>query len=219
PRARAADSGGEPLLDVVGVTAGYRGRDVLTNLSLGIPRGHAMAWLGRNGAGKSTLAKTIIGLVRQHAGSIRVAGTLLDPLPVEQRARHVGLVFQDPSRQLFGRTVLDEAAFGPRALGMRGADARASARASLAIVGLESAADWHPGDLAPQSQRLLAIAAAMAGHPALLILDEPTAGQDAAGRRAIARALDAQRTRGAAAVITHDLAFAETECDGSVIIG
>jgi energy-coupling factor transporter ATP-binding protein EcfA2 len=76
----------------------------------------------------------------------------------------------------------------------------------------------HPGDLTPQAQRRLAIAAAMASRPALLILDEPTAGQDAQGREWISRALALQRTRGAAAVITHDLGFAHRACDRAVTI-
>ncbi|MEO7083948.1 MAG: hypothetical protein ABI442_21365 [Gemmatimonadaceae bacterium] len=65
------------------------------------------------------------GLVQHRAGNIRVGGVVFDSLPVEQRARHVGLVFQDPSRQLFGRTVIDEAAFGPRALGKSASEAPA----------------------------------------------------------------------------------------------
>lgn len=207
---------GPPLLEIAGLRAGYPEREVLHGVSLVLPRGSVCAWLGRNGAGKSTLARAIIGLVAARAGTIRVAGTTLDGLAVPERARHVGLVFQDPSRQLFARRVVDEVMFGPRALGVSPAAAEVAAREALEAVGLEGARDTHPGDLQPQVQRRLAIAAALAARPPLLILDEPTAGQDAEGRGWIARALALQRERGAAAVITHDLPFARRVCDDAL---
>jgi energy-coupling factor transport system ATP-binding protein len=138
-----------------------------------------------------------------------VGDAVLDALPVEQRARHVGLVFQNPAAQLFERTVMGEALFGPRVLGMRRDEALAGAREALDAVGLAGEMETNPSDLTPQAQRRLAIAAAMAARPRMLILDEPTAGQDAAGREWIGRALAIQRERGSAAVITHDVAFAQ----------
>jgi energy-coupling factor transport system ATP-binding protein len=207
-----------PLLCVQGLTAGYKGREVLRDLSLTIPDGSITAWLGANGAGKTTLARAIMGLVPARCGSIHIGDVALDALPVEERARHVGLVFQDPGRQLFSRTVLEEVLVAPRALGYSARDAEHGAREALEAVGLEHALRTHPGDLAPQAQRRLAIAAAMAARPRLLILDEPTAGQDAEGRAHIARVLEQQRARGAAAVITHDHAFARTVCDDAVTI-
>lgn len=218
PARSPAHASAHPLLEVEDLVAGYGDRTVLHGASLTVARGSVCAWTGRNGAGKSTLARAVIGLVPARAGHIRVDGTLLDGLPPERRAPRVGFVFQDPSRQLFSRTVLDEAAFGPRALGASRAHARAAALAALATVGLDDRGSTHPGDLTPQEQRRLAIAAALASRPALLILDEPTAGQDAAGRAWIARALERQREHGAAAVITHDLAFARRQCDAAVTI-
>jgi energy-coupling factor transport system ATP-binding protein len=207
-----------PGLVIEGLVAGYAGRDVLLGVDTVVPRGAVCAWLGENGAGKTTLARAVVGLVPTHAGTMRVAGAVLDGLPVELRARLVGLVFQDPSRQLFARRVIDEAAFGPRALGESRTGALAMAREALAIVGLEGLHQVNPGDLVPQLQRRLAIAAAMAARPPLLILDEPTAGQDAEGRAWIVRALEQQRSRGAGVVITHDLTFAGRVCDFAVTI-
>ena len=204
------------LLRVRDLIAGYDDREVLRGVTLDLPRGTAMAWLGRNGAGKTTLARTIIGLVTHRAGTIEVDGVSIGSLPVEMRARYVGMVFQDPGRQLFSRTLLDEVLFGPRALGLHGTDADRSAREALALVGLEQCEHTHPADLSPQAQRLLAIACALASGPPLLILDEPTAGQDAAGRAQIARAIAYQRERGAAAIITHDAHFASRVCDAAV---
>lgn len=209
---------GAALLEIDDVIAGYGAVDVLRGASMRIPAGAVCAWLGANGAGKSTLARVLVGLVPARAGRVRVSGTVLDAMPTEQRARWVGLVFQDPSRQLFARRVIDEAAFGPRAMGVPRPVAHERAREALAAVGLDDRRNEHPGDLAPQLQRRLAIAAALATRAPLLVLDEPTAGQDAAGREWIARALELQRTRGAAAVITHDLAFARRECEFAVTI-
>jgi energy-coupling factor transport system ATP-binding protein len=195
------------------LVAGYDGATVLDRLTLELPRGSATAIVGDNGAGKTTLARAIMGLIPLRAGSIHVDGHRIDTLPVHGRARHVGLVFQDPSRQLFARSVVEEVAFGPRALGAGHGAARDRARQALAAVELDEFGDTHPGDLAPQTQRLVAIAAAMASEPAVLILDEPTAGQDAGGKRRIAMAIEQQRARGCAMVITHDLRFAQWACD------
>ena len=207
-----------PLLTIDALSAGYDARVVLRDLSLTIDDGEVVAWLGKNGAGKSTLARTIMGLVESRAGRIGVASIDLTTMPVHERARFVGLVFQDPRRQLFSRTILEEAMFGPRTLGATQHDAIAQAREALAVVGLEGRENEHPGDLAPQLQRRLAIASALASQPRFLMLDEPTAGQDAEGRGFIRSALERQRSRGAAAVITHDLRFAQATCDHNVTI-
>ncbi len=215
PRARADHV---PLLTIERLSAGYGDREVLRELSLAIGAGEVVAWIGRNGAGKSTLARTIMGLVEARSGRIRVGQTEITALPVHERARLVGLVFQDPRRQLFSRTVLEEAMFGPRTLGVSRSAALAQAREALTVVGLEARENEHPGDLAPQLQRRLAIASTLASRPPFLMLDEPTAGQDAEGRAFIRAALELQRSRGAAAVITHDLGFAQDACDHNVTI-
>jgi len=218
PRRLVAQIERAPLLTIHSLSAGYDERVVLQNLSLTIGDGEVVAWLGKNGAGKSTLARTIMGLVTARAGRIGVASTDLTTMPVHERARFVGLVFQDPRRQLFSRTILEEVMFGPRTLGANRHAALAQGREALAVVGLDGRESEHPGDLAPQLQRRLAIASALASQPRFLMLDEPTAGQDAEGRGFIAAALELQRSRGAAAVITHDLEFAQATCDHNVTI-
>jgi energy-coupling factor transport system ATP-binding protein len=200
------------------VSAGYGEREVLRDLSLTIGSGEVVAWVGRNGAGKSTLARTIMGLVTARTGSMRLDEQDLTCLPVHERARFVGLLFQDPRRQLFSRTLVEEAMFGPRTLGATRSAALGQAREALSVVGLGGRESEHPGDLAPQAQRRLAIAAALASRPRFLMLDEPTAGQDAEGRGFVRAALELQRSRGAAAVITHDLKFAQAACDHNVTI-
>jgi energy-coupling factor transport system ATP-binding protein len=205
-----------PLFEARDVVAAYDGRVVLDHLSLDVERGSATAILGENGAGKTTLARAIMGLVPLRGGTIAVGAQRLDSLPVHRRARHVGLVFQDPSRQLFARTVLEEVTFGPRALGASSRDAQGLARKALQAVELAHLERAHSGDLAPQTQRLVAIAAAMASGPPVLILDEPTAGQDRDGKTRIAAAIAQQRRHGCTMVITHDVGFARRVCDTAV---
>ena len=214
----AAPVMGDTFLEVRELVAGYSDRVVLEGLTLNVASGSAAALLGPNGAGKTTLARTIMGLVPVRGGTIVVEGRPLDNLPVHVRARYAGLVFQDPSRQLFARTVLDEVAFGPRALGASHRQANEQAREALAAVELAGLESAHPADLASQTQRLVAIAAAMASRVGLLILDEPTAGQDAEGKRRIAAAITRQQTRGCVMVITHDLDFARRTCDHGIVI-
>jgi energy-coupling factor transporter ATP-binding protein EcfA2 len=218
PERRPPEPRASRALEVSRLRVAYDGVPVLDELSTTVEDGEVVAWVGRNGAGKSTLARAVMGLVPAGGGTVRVGETWLDPLPVEERARHVGLVFQDPGRQLFSRTVLDEVLVAPRALGLPDEAARASAGEALETVGLSGEERGHPADLTPQAQRRLAIAAALAGRPRVLLLDEPTAGQDAEGRMHIARALELQRRRGAAAVITHDRVFARRACDRVVTI-
>lgn len=220
PEAAVSGNSGnaEPLLDLRNVDVSYGDRVVLESLTMHVARGSATAILGENGAGKTTLARAIMGLVPVRQGSITVAGQPLDRLLVHQRAHHVGLVFQDPSRQLFARTVLEEVAFGPRVLGASHRDAQDRAREALETVDLAGLARAHPGDLAPQTQRIVAIAAAMASGPPVLLLDEPTAGQDEAGKQRIAAAISRQREEGCALVITHDLPFARRVCDQAVLL-
>ncbi len=214
PVSRTVVVGSARMLTVRDLRVGYgRGPDVLNDVSLEIPLGSIAAWMGPNGSGKSTLARAIMGLVPARAGSVAVSGETLDDMPVEARARHVGLVFQDPGKQLFAASVLDEVAFGPRVLGWSRERARAAAREALRLVELADHEGAHPGDLSPQERRFVAIASALAAGPPLLILDEPTAGQDARGRETLARVLDVQRDRGAAAIITHDAGVASRQCD------
>jgi energy-coupling factor transporter ATP-binding protein EcfA2 len=214
----AAPTAADTLLDVRELVASYSDRAVLDRLTLEVPRGSATAILGENGAGKTTLARAIMGLVPVRSGTIAVDGRRLETLPVHERARHAGLVFQDPSRQLFARTLLEEVAFGPRALGASHRQAQQQARDALAAVELTEQEQAHPGDLAPQTQRLVAIAAAMASRVGLLILDEPTAGQDVEGKRRIAAAIARQRTHGGVILMTHDVDFARRTCDRAFVI-
>jgi energy-coupling factor transport system ATP-binding protein len=170
--------------------------------------GETVAITGPNGAGKSTLLRHLNGLLRPAAGDVRIRGGSIAGIPAGALAAEIGLLFQHPRDQLFERTVLREVGFGLRRLVGR---ERAGERAlhALAAVGLADAAAAHPAELPSSQQRLLALATVLAREPAVLALDEPTAGLDRHGLEALQAAAEAAAARGAAVVmVTHDLDYA-----------
>jgi energy-coupling factor transport system ATP-binding protein len=204
---------GATLLSAQEVAVGrVRGRIVVSGLSLDLREGSATAVTGPNGVGKSTLGLTLAGLTAPMAGRVVAAEGLAagaGPSPIRWRSRElltrIGMVFQEPEHQLLGRTVRDELEVGPHALGM--GDAATAARIDplldrLRLRGLERA---NPYTLSGGEKRRLTVAAALAGRPRVLILDEPTFGQDARTWAELVALLAELRDDGmAVAAITHD---------------
>ncbi|MBO8165299.1 MAG: energy-coupling factor transporter ATPase [Brevibacillus sp.] len=165
----------------------------LDNVSLNIPSGSYVGIIGQTGSGKSTLIQHLNGLLKPTSGKIRVGEWTITPetkQTLELRKR-VGLVFQYPEHQLFEETVLKDVAFGPRNLGLPEEMALLRAREALEVVGLayEEWKDRSPFQLSGGQMRRVAIAGVLAMQPQILILDEPTAGLDPAGRREILEAI------------------------------
>jgi energy-coupling factor transport system ATP-binding protein len=124
-------------------------------------------------------------------------------------ARFVGYVFQDPDRQLFSRSLAREVAFGPRNLGLAEGDVARLVDQALAAVGLADCADESPYDLGLSDRKLVALASVLAMDPPILVLDEPTTGQDAPGIARVGAIVDTLAAGGRTVVaITHDMAFA-----------
>jgi energy-coupling factor transport system ATP-binding protein len=184
------------------------GITALKEVSLTLRAGERVALVGRNGAGKSTLLRHLNGLLRPSSGRVAVAGQDTRAISVARAARHVALVFQDVRNQLFARTVRDELRFGPRNLGLPAAKVEALVDQALAALGLQDAAAEHPYDLPAPRRRLVAIAAALAINADMLVLDEPTAGLDAASVALLGALVRNLATRGkAVVVVSHDLNF------------
>jgi energy-coupling factor transport system ATP-binding protein len=157
-----------PVLRIEGLTAGYGRRSVIEGLSLTLHEGEFAALVGDNGAGKSTLARVAAGLQRPRAGAVRwLAGR-------GRPGRDVALLFQDPAGQLFCETVGDEVRFGPRNFGE---DDRGT-RAAISATGLDDLESRQVQRLSLGEQQRTALAALLALRPRVLILDEPTIGQD-----------------------------------------
>ncbi len=174
---------------------------VLRGISLEVPRGEFVALLGRVGAGKTTLCMALNGLV-PHAtggvflGDVTVLGANTKQHPVADLARSVGMVFQDPESQLVQMRVEDEVAFGPENLGVPSAEIEERITWALNAVGLADYRDRSPLLLSGGEKQRVAIAAMLAMHPQVLVLDEPTASLDPAGKSAVFKVLgELRRTR------------------------
>ena len=198
------------LISVDGLVHRYPGGvEAVRGVSLAIEPGEAVAILGQNGSGKTTLVKHLDGLLRPDAGRVLLDGVPTDDRSVAELARTVGFVFQNPDDQLFERSVEREVAFGPRNLGIAPGDIAALVTRSLAAVGLASERTTNPYDLDLSRRKLVALAGILAMDPAVLVLDEPTTGQDADGVARIGAIIEAFRNAGRSVVtVTHDMEFA-----------
>ncbi|MFZ6990960.1 ABC transporter ATP-binding protein [Curtobacterium sp. RRHDQ66] len=193
----------------LGTARGKRQR-VGSGIDLDVRAGRVIAITGPNGIGKSTLGLTLAGLLRPAAGMLRATGTLArdaGPAPhswsSRELAARIGTVFQDPEHQFVARTVREEIAAGPHALGIP--DTAERVGELLDAFGLAHLADANPFTLSGGEQRRLAIATVVATRPPVVVLDEPTSGQDRATWQAVIDRLGALADAGTAVVaVTHD---------------
>ena len=160
----------------------------LLDVSLTIEDGSYTALIGHTGSGKSTILQLLNGLLVPSQGSVRVFDTLITSTSknkdIRQIRKQVGLVFQFAENQIFEETVLKDVAFGPQNFGVSEEDSEQIAREKLALVGIdESLLNRSPFELSGGQMRRVAIAGILAMEPAVLVLDEPTAGLDPLGRK------------------------------------
>ena len=160
----------------------------LSDVSLTIEDGSYTALIGHTGSGKSTILQLLNGLLVPSQGSVRVFDTFITSTSknkdIRQIRKQVGLVFQFAENQIFEETVLKDVAFGPQNFGVSEEDAEQIAREKLALVGIdESLFNRSPFELSGGQMRRVAIAGILAMEPAILVLDEPTAGLDPLGRK------------------------------------
>ena len=160
----------------------------LSDVSLTIEDGSYTALIGHTGSGKSTILQLLNGLLVPSQGSVQVFDTLITSTSknkdIRQIRKQVGLVFQFAENQIFEETVLKDVSFGPQNFGVSEEDAEQIAREKLALVGIdESLFNRSPFELSGGQMRRVAIAGILAMEPAILVLDEPTAGLDPLGRK------------------------------------
>ncbi len=182
----------------------------LHDINLEIYQGEIVGIIGHTGSGKSTVVQHFNGLLQPHAGQITVLGEQLGHPGVDLRAirRRVGLVFQFPEAQLFERFVGDDIAYGPRNLKLSREEVRARVRRAMAAVGLgfEEFKDRLTFRLSGGQMRRVALAGVLALEPEVLVLDEPTAGLDPAGRRQLLDHILALHEQGVTLVmISHNM--------------
>jgi energy-coupling factor transporter ATP-binding protein EcfA2 len=196
------------------------GARALDGLDLEIPAGQRVAIIGQNGSGKSTLVLHWNGLLRPTEGRVLVGGQPTEDRRVAQLARVVGLAFQDPDRQIFAGRIRTEVEFGARNVGLRGRALDDAVDEALELVGLASLASANPYDLGYSRRKLLALASIIVMATPVVVLDEPTTGQDARGvariRAIVARLAEAGRT---VVTISHDMRFVAETFERVVVLG
>jgi energy-coupling factor transporter ATP-binding protein EcfA2 len=171
------------MIHVRNLSVQFNGEPALQAVSLDIPAGQCVLVTGPSGCGKSTLARALSGLI-PHAlgatmtGSIQVAGMDTQSHTIPELAQRVGLVFQNPSTQLFHLRVADEVAFGPRNLGLAEAEVQVRTEWALNVVGIAALKERNPAQLSGGQKQCVAIAAVLAMRPDVLVLDEPMASLD-----------------------------------------
>jgi energy-coupling factor transport system ATP-binding protein len=200
-----AGGAGEEVLAVDALSASIGGRPVLEDVSFALCAGEVAALVGENGAGKSTLVRHLIGLAAPTAGSVRLRGRHAVGRPPSELAREIGICFQNPDDQFFTTSVQAEIEVGLR----RGRPGGMGLEDLMDVFELGAVLGRPPHRLSAGEKKRAAIASVLALNPEVLVLDEPTAGQDAAGREALATALRRLSAEGLAVlVVTHDLEFA-----------
>jgi cobalt transport protein ATP-binding subunit len=197
----------EPLVRFSGVDFAYdNGPPVLRGINLTIRAGERIALVGANGSGKTTLAKHMNGLLRPARGRVLVAGRDTRDAVAGELAAVVGYVFQNPDHQIFSPTVAEEIAFGPRNLGLVGAELEGRVADALNRFDLAGLAERHPTLLGRGLRRRVALASVYALRPRLLVLDEPTGGLDRRHALDLVRLLRELAEEGRAIVlISHDM--------------
>ena len=222
----AAQPEREPLLEVKGLSFGYqKGQQTLRDVSFSIGKGEMVSIVGRNGAGKSTLSKLICGFETPDAGEIFLNGKSLAAENIRRRAQHIGYVMQNPNQMISKTMIYDEVALGLQRSGLTEEQIREKVEATLKVCGLYPFRNWPISALSFGQKKRVTIASVLALDPELILLDEPTAGQDFRHYTDIMEFLRGLNARGVTVVmITHDMHLmleytrrALVFCDGRLI--
>ena len=216
----------EPLLEVRDLCFGYnKGQHTLQNVSFSIGKGEMVSIVGRNGAGKSTLSKLICGFETQDSGEIYLNGKDLKDENIRRRAKHIGYVMQNPNQMISKTMIYDEVAMALQDSGLTEEQIREKVEDTLKVCGLYPFRNWPVSALSFGQKKRVTIASVLVQDPELILLDEPTAGQDFRHYTDIMEFLQGLNTRGVTVVmITHDMHLmleytprALVFCDGQLI--
>ena len=222
----AAQPEREPLLEVKGLSFGYqKGQQTLRDVSFSIGKGEMVSIVGRNGAGKSTLSKLICGFETPDAGEIFLNGKPLTEENIRRRAQHIGYVMQNPNQMISKTMIYEEVALGLQRSGLTEEQIREKVEATLKVCGLYPFRNWPISALSFGQKKRVTIASVLVLDPELILLDEPTAGQDFRHYTDIMEFLRGLNARGVTVVmITHDMHLmleytrrALVFCDGRLI--
>ncbi|MGB9622771.1 MAG: energy-coupling factor ABC transporter ATP-binding protein, partial [Candidatus Bathyarchaeia archaeon] len=206
---RIEDSENRPIIQVCNISYSYpNGVEAIKNVSLNISKGEFVAIMGENGAGKTTLVKHFNGLLRPQAGKIFIEGIDSATMSVAALARKVGLVFQNPDDQLFSENVEEEIKFALKNFGFSKEIIEKRVDWALNLLDIGRYRKSSPFILSGGERKRVALASVLAWDPDVLVLDEPTIGQDYAQKERLRHFLLQLRSQGKTTVIvTHDVEF------------
>ena len=205
--AAEAEKEHEPLLEVRNLTFGYeRGSQTLRDVSLTIHKGEMVSIVGKNGAGKSTFSKLVCGFETPDSGEILFQGRNLLQENIRHRAKHIGYVMQNPNQMISKTMIFDEVALSLRNMGKSEEEIREKVEETLEVCGLFPFRNWPVSALSFGQKKRVTIASVLVQDPELIILDEPTAGQDFRHYTEIMEFLRGLNEKGVTVVmITHDM--------------
>ncbi|OIK25072.1 energy-coupling factor ABC transporter ATP-binding protein [Streptomyces malaysiense] len=195
------------------------GTTALDGVSFQVAAGERVAIVGANGAGKSTLARHLVGIERPASGTIEIDGRRTDGLGIAELARTVGFVFQNPDDQLHAASVVKEVGFGPRNLRFPPARRAELVESALRLTGLTQWRDTHPHHLSLGVRKRVALASVLAMDTPVVVLDEPTTGQDHASVVLLGNLVDGLAADGRTVLtVTHDMDFCVEHFDRVIVL-
>lgn len=209
----------EELLKLEQISFAYQeNHPILKNISLSIPKGQRLAIVGKNGAGKSTLAKAICGFITTE-GQYTSRGEDIKQESVKERAERVGYVLQNPNQMISSNMIFDEVALGLRLRGISEEDIKERVYQALKTCGLYEFRKWPISALSYGQKKRVTIASILVLGPEILVLDEPTAGQDQRNYTEIMEFLDSLQEKGHTIVmITHDMQLMLDYSDRALVV-
>jgi len=195
------------------------GVTALNGVTITIPAGQRLAIVGQNGAGKTTLVRHLNGIFQPTEGTVQIGDWDTKGRDIAALAVRVGYVFQNPDEQLFARNIRDEIAFGPKNLGVPKDEIPERVTAALKRSGLEGKEGTHPYHLSLSERKRVALASVLAMETPIVVLDEPTTGQDARGVALIGDVVGELHAEGRTVVaITHDMDFCAENFDRVLVM-
>lgn len=211
---------GEEIINVKDLFYKYPdGTIALNKLSFKVNKGEFLAIIGQNGSGKTTLAKNLVGLLKPTSGEVEVFGENTKNISVSDLATKIGYVYQNPDHQLFSPTVYEECAYGLRNLGFNEKEIKERIEETLNIMGLNGLENIEPFMLSKGQRQRLALAATLVLKPEVIIVDEPTTGQDMRQSEAIMKLLDKLNKDGKTIiVITHNMRIVAEYIERTIVL-
>lgn len=210
----------DPILEIKNLTFSYTGiKNNIDDVSMVVNKGEMLAIVGKNGAGKSTLSKLLMGFEKEDAGQILLEGRDIKDDTIYERGRQIGLVLQNPNQMICSTMIYDEVAFCLRNEGLKEDEIKPRVEEALKICGLYEFRNWPISALSYGQKKRVTIASILVTKPKIIVLDEPTAGQDYRHYTEIMEFLEDLHKNGQTIVmITHDMHLMTEYCTRSVAI-